>query len=170
MSCLHQRLSPAIVIMAPQSSAAVQRTAPIAIAPKPPRPEPSAYRQDSFQRLEMSQGAASSAPTDGASFNGSPVLPCLSCRYSRANCIMAHDDDGCVPCQVNGSECSLACSPQSRKRKLHGEPTDNVIGKRRSVVFPCHISGLIARYIPSPREPNGLFCCSLAAARTTNTQ
>lgn len=116
--------------MAPQSSAAVQRTAPIAIAPKPPRPEPSAYRQDSFHRLEMGQGVASSAPTKGASINNSSVPPCLSCRYSRVNCMMAHDDDGCVQCQVNGSECSLSSSPQSRKRKL-GEP-DDIIGKRSS--------------------------------------
>ncbi|KAF4460265.1 DAL81-transcriptional activator [Fusarium albosuccineum] len=116
--------------MSPQSSAPVQRTAPIAIAPKPPRPEPSAYRQDSFHRLEMGHGAASSAPLEVSSFNGSPIPPCLACRYSRASCIVNDDDDGCVQCQAAGSECSLACSPQSRKRKLHGEVGQDVIGKR----------------------------------------
>lgn len=119
------------------SQASVQRTAPIAIAPKPPRLEPASYRQDSFHRLEMSQGslpATSSASTEPASFNGSPVPPCLACRYSRANCVMSDDEDGCVPCQVTGSECSLVCSPRSRKRKLHGDAaSDDVIGKRRSV-------------------------------------
>ncbi|KAK7421514.1 Fungal specific transcription factor [Neonectria magnoliae] len=120
------------------TASSVQRTAPIAIAPKPPRLEPAAYRQDSFHRLEMSQGslpATNSASTEPASFSGnsSPVPPCLACRYSRANCIMSDDEDGCVPCQVTGSECSLACSPPSRKRKLHGDAaSDDVIGKRSS--------------------------------------
>ncbi|KAF4978790.1 hypothetical protein FZEAL_4904, partial [Fusarium zealandicum] len=113
--------------MAPQSSAQVQRTAPIAIAPKPPRLEPSAYRQDSFHRLD---GAASSAPVEGSSFNGSPIPPCLACRYSRTNCILSDDDDCCIQCQAAGSECSLSCSPRSRKRKLHGEAGEDVIGKR----------------------------------------
>ncbi|KAI8686204.1 hypothetical protein NCS55_00295000 [Fusarium keratoplasticum] len=114
--------------MSPQSSAPVQRTAPIAIAPKPPRPEPS-YRQDSFHRLEVGHGAASSAPVEGSSFNGSPIPPCLACRYSRTSCIMNDDDDGCAQCQAAGSECSLACSPQSRKRKLHDGQD---VGKRSS--------------------------------------
>ncbi|KAF7545896.1 hypothetical protein G7Z17_g8823 [Cylindrodendrum hubeiense] len=117
-------------------ASSLQRTAPIAIAPKPPRLEPAAYRQDSFHRLEMSQGslpATSSASTEPASFNGSPVPPCLACRYSRANCVIGDDEDGCMPCQVTGSECSLVYSPQSRKRKLHGDAaSDDVIGKRSS--------------------------------------
>ena len=117
--------------MSPQSSAPVQRTAPIAIAPKPPRPEPSPYRQDSFHRLEMGHGVASSAPVEGSSFNASSIPPCLSCRYSRVNCILNDDDDGCIQCQAAGSECSLSSSPQSRKRKLHGEASDDIIGKRR---------------------------------------
>ncbi|CAM1506434.1 Fc.00g060750.m01.CDS01 [Cosmosporella sp. VM-42] len=110
---------------------AVQRTAPIAIAPKPPRPEPASYRQDSFHRLDLGQGSlptgvSASAPAD------SPVPPCLTCRYSRANCVMSDDEDGCIPCQVSGSECSLTLSPQSRKRKLHGDSADDIIGKRSS--------------------------------------
>ncbi|KAH7151840.1 fungal-specific transcription factor domain-containing protein [Dactylonectria estremocensis] len=118
-------------------ASSLHRTAPIAIAPKPPRLEPAAYRQDSFHRLEMGQGslpATSSASTEPASFNGSPVPPCLSCRYSRAKCVMGGDDeDGCMSCQAMGSECSLVCSPQSRKRKLHGDAaSDDVIGKRSS--------------------------------------
>lgn len=127
-------------------SSSVHRTAPIAIAPKPPRLEPAPYRQDSFHRLEMGQGslpAANSASTDHASFNGSPFLPCISCRYSRASCIMSDDDEVCVRCQIAGSECSLASSPQSRKRKLNGDSaSDDVIGKRRSV--------LACSCIPSP--------------------
>ncbi|KAH6900710.1 fungal-specific transcription factor domain-containing protein [Thelonectria olida] len=116
-------------------SSSVQRTAPIAIAPKPPRLEPAPYRQDSFHRLEMGQGSlpANSASTEPASFNGSPVPPCLSCRYSRASCIVGDDDDVCVRCQVAGAQCSLASSPQSRKRKLNGDSaSDDVIGGKRS--------------------------------------
>ncbi|KAI5467723.1 fungal-specific transcription factor domain-containing protein [Mariannaea sp. PMI_226] len=118
-------------------SSSIQRTAPIAIAPKPPRLEPAAYRQDSFHRLDMGQGSlpvTNSASTEPTSLNGSPILPCLSCRYSRANCVVSDDEDGCVPCQVAGSECSLLSSPQSRKRKLNGgdSASDDVIGKRSS--------------------------------------
>ncbi|KAL4729297.1 Fungal specific transcription factor [Fusarium chlamydosporum] len=118
--------------MSPQSSVPVQRTAPIAIAPKPPRPEPSPYRQDSFHRLEMGHGVASSAPVEGSSFNASSIPPCLSCRYSRVNCILNDDDDGCIQCQAAGSECSLSSSPQSRKRKLHGDASEDITGKRSS--------------------------------------
>lgn len=115
--------------MSHQSS--VLRTAPIAIAPKPPRPEPSPYRQNSFHRLDI---GPSSLPTRAPADSSLP--PCLACRYSRANCVMSDDEDGCIPCQVNGSECSLASSPQSRKRKLHGDSSDDIIGKRRSVSSP----------------------------------
>ncbi|KAF7558468.1 hypothetical protein G7046_g5689 [Stylonectria norvegica] len=117
--------------------ASVARTAPIAIAPKPPRPaEPVSYRQDSFHRLGLGQGnhlsaSAGAAVEPASSFADSPVPPCLACRYSRTSCIISDDEDGCVPCQASGSECSLTSSPRSRKRKLHGE-ADDIVGKRSS--------------------------------------
>ncbi|KAL2203110.1 hypothetical protein CC79DRAFT_1279906 [Sarocladium strictum] len=119
----------------------VQRTAPIAIAPKPPRPEPTASRTDSFQRLELgnslharSSAAGSVSRSASASLNGASVPPCYACRHAGTRCTMSSsdDDEGCIPCQVNGCECSLvtSTSPQSRKRKLNGELADDSIGKR----------------------------------------
>jgi hypothetical protein len=119
----------------------VQRTAPIAIAPKPPRPEPTASRTDSFQRLELgnslharSSAAGSVSRSASASLNGASVPPCYACRHAGTRCTMSSsdDDEGCIPCQVNGCECSLvtSTSPQSRKRKLNGEQADDSIGKR----------------------------------------
>lgn len=139
----------------------IQRTAPIAIAPKPPRPEPaSAYRHDSFHRLD---------PGSSGSLPNSPGPPCRACRYSRANCVMSDDEDSCIPCQVSGSECSLASSPQSRKRKLHGvESADDIIGKRRSVqpaqldIFPTLLPSHV---LPFPCSPSsGLPLALLAPA------
>lgn len=143
--------------------AAVQRTAPIAIAPKPPRPEPATtpYSQQQHRdslnlnlnlsslhngRFDLGQGpgslhaAASRASLNGtadSSLSASPAhgalpRPCQACRYAGSKCAMGDDDDGCIPCQVTGSECSLSVSPQSRKRKLNGESADET-GKRRSV-------------------------------------
>jgi hypothetical protein len=145
--------------MSPQSSAPVQRTAPIAIAPKPPRPEPSPYRHDSFHRLEMGHGVASSAPVEGSSFNASSIPPCLSCRYSRVNCILNDDDDGCIQCQAAGSECSLSSSPQSRKRKLNGDASEDIIGKRRSEQSKIPIFIPISIFMPkSPPHSSWLDC------------
>jgi hypothetical protein len=41
------------------------------------------------------------------------------------------DDDGCNSCQLNGTECSLAGSPQPRKRKLNGADGGESHSKRR---------------------------------------
>ena len=140
----------------------VQRTAPIAIAPKPPRPEPTASRTDSFQRFELgslharSSAAGSVSRSASASLNGASVPPCQSCRHAGTRCTMSSsdDDEGCIPCQVNGCECSLttSTSPQSRKRKLNGEHADDSIGKRLVSSFP--IGPAPPRYAtPVSREP-----------------
>ena len=148
----------------------VQRTAPIAIAPKPPRPEPAANRTDSFQRFELgsslharSSATGSVSRSASASLNGASVPPCYSCRDAGTRCTMSSsdDDEGCIPCQVNGCECSLttSTSPQSRKRKLNGEQIDNSIGKRLvsslpigSLPLSCHVclSGCLASLICTP--------------------
>lgn len=143
------------LISPPQSMAnhPVQRTAPIAIAPKPPRPEPAVGRTDSFQRLELgsllgrSPAIGSVSRSASASLNGASVPPCHACRHAGTRCTMSSsdDDEGCVPCQVNGCECSLvtSTSPQSRKRKLNGEHTDDFIGKRSVPSLPISAYPLI---------------------------
>lgn len=123
----------------------VPRTAPIPIAPKPPRPE-LATHQDSPRRFEIgsvglhttSRGSVESSAVSGsAPTNTQPVPPCRSCQYSGTRCILSEDDDGCVPCQVNATDCSLSessSSPGSRKRKLNGGiPSREISGKRRFV-------------------------------------
>lgn len=155
----------------------VQRTAPIAIAPKPPRPEPTVSRTDSFQRLELgsslharSSAAGSVSRSASASLNGASVPPCHACRHAGTRCTMSStdDDEGCIPCQVNGCECSLvtSTSPQSRKRKLNGEHPDDSIGKRSvpslpigpcplicDACLPCALATLICTPLPRILPP-----------------
>lgn len=97
---------------------AVPRTAPIAIAPKPPRFPPS--RQGSFHVDFSYQSSRSGlgSPESDSPLNGTP---CKACQRRRITCVMSEDDDGCVSCQLNGTECSLEGSPQPRKRKLNGD-------------------------------------------------
>lgn len=128
------------------SHQSVKRTAPIAIAPKPPRPEPAPYRQDTFHRLDL---ASASLPTGPSADSSLP--PCVACRYSRVNCVLNEDEDGCIQCQVSGSDCSLTSSPQSRKRKIHSEAVDDLIGKRRSVLSPRIVPVCYSSSRPFPR-------------------
>ncbi|CAH0052712.1 unnamed protein product [Clonostachys solani] len=122
----------------------VQRTAPIPIAPKPPRIETAAQRQDNLRRFEIGSGSlharastdSASAPASSAPINGQSVPPCQACQYSGTRCILSEDDETCMPCQVNATECSLSSStssPQSRKRRINGTDTPlEMIGKRSS--------------------------------------
>lgn len=43
---------------------------------------------------------------------------------------MSDEDEGCVGCQVSGTDCSLLESPQPRKRKLNGDAEESY-SKRR---------------------------------------
>lgn len=122
----------------------VQRTAPIPIAPKPPRPEPVSHRQDSLRRFEVGPASLQTrASTDSVSAsapapsNTQSLPPCRACRYTGTRCIPSEDDDGCMSCQVNAAECSLSSSPQSRKRKPNGDPYHEISGKRRFVICDC---------------------------------
>lgn len=126
--------------------APIQRTAPIAIAPKPPRPEPLPLprRQNSSHRFEIGPASLHGRGSiDSGSFPGAAAPPCQACRFSGTRCTVAEDDDGCMPCQLNGTECSLVSpSPQTRKRKLNGDSADESV-KRGSVLslllclLPC---------------------------------
>lgn len=143
----------------------IQRTAPIAIAPKPPRPEPASGRQESFPRFELggSLQTRSSAPgsisrSASTSINGASVPPCQACRHAGTRCTMSSTDDeeGCIPCQVNGCDCSLtSTSPPSRKRKLNGEPADDYSGKTRFVLISHWILPL-SRHVPRRATPISL--------------
>ncbi|KAK4190857.1 fungal-specific transcription factor domain-containing protein [Podospora australis] len=95
---------------------AVPRTAPIAIAPKPPRFAPS--RQGSIQLDSFRSGIDS---PDSGSVSGHSSPPCEACLRRRSDCVMSEDDDNCVACQYSGTECSLVDSPLQRKRKLNGD-------------------------------------------------
>lgn len=118
--------------------APVPRTAPIAIAPKPARPDILPRRQNSSHRFEIGPASLHGrGSVDSTSFAASVAPPCQACRYSGTKCTTSEDDDGCMPCHVNGTECSLILgSPQSRKRKLNGDATYEVGGKRRFVHIP----------------------------------
>lgn len=141
--------------MTHQSS--VQRTAPIPIAPKPPRTEPNNNRQDTnnLRRFEIGPASLHSrGPVDSATASvsasasstggGASLPPCRACRFSGTRCTLGEDEDlGCTQCQISGSGCSLSSSPQSRKRKLNGESSHETSGKRRYVcicsIVPVHL-------------------------------
>lgn len=109
---------------------AVPRTAPIAIAPKPPRFPPS--RQGSIN-LDSYPGLRNGFDSpDSGSVNGHPSHPCEACFRRRLDCVMSDDEEGCVRCVLSGAECSLLESPMPRKRKLNGFAEDS-ISKRRYV-------------------------------------
>ncbi|KAK4195222.1 fungal-specific transcription factor domain-containing protein [Triangularia verruculosa] len=104
------------------TSIAVPRTAPIAIAPKPPRFPPS--RQGSVHHFDStSYRSGFNSPDSGSVQSSTNTPPCEACRSRRSDCVMSEDtDDHCVACQYSGTECSLADSslPGVRKRKLNG--------------------------------------------------
>lgn len=143
--------------------APIQRTAPIAIAPKPPRPEPLPLprRQNSSHRFEIGPASLHGrGSVDSASFPAAP--PCQACRFSGTKCTVAEDDDGCMPCQLNGTECSLvSSSPQTRKRKLNGDSADESV--KRGSVLPCCLCSCFC-FLFSPLVPG-----CLASTRCTAT-
>ncbi|KAL1864522.1 hypothetical protein VTK73DRAFT_5799 [Phialemonium thermophilum] len=111
---------------------AVPRTAPIAIAPKPPRFPPS--RQGSIN-LDSYRDVRSgfNSPDSDSPLTGRSPLPCEACQLRRIKCVMSDDDeDACVSCQINGTGCSLLDSPQHRKRKLNGVNVQDGRSKRSS--------------------------------------
>ncbi|KAL2147482.1 hypothetical protein VTI28DRAFT_9382 [Corynascus sepedonium] len=103
----------------------VPRTAPIAIAPKPPRFPPS--RQSSIHLDSFRSGFNS---PDSDSVSGFSALPCEACLNRRTDCAMGDDEESCVACLVAGTECSLIDSPAPRKRKLNGDVETS--GSKRS--------------------------------------
>lgn len=116
--------------MSKSSQPLVTRTAPIAIAPKPAQPP---YRQDS--RDSYRHGSMPGQESTDASYTGRAPSPCDICQRFRIKCTLSDDDEeGCLPCQNRGSECSFVSSPPGRKRKLNGALADD--GKRRSVPRP----------------------------------
>jgi hypothetical protein len=106
---------------------AVARTAPIAIAPKPSRPRQPPSRQSSLHHLDGYPGVSMNSldsPGSDSPPNGHVQIPCDTCQLRRIKCVMGDDEDSCISCQANGAECSLADSPQPRKRKLNGDYDD----------------------------------------------
>ncbi|KAK3937858.1 fungal-specific transcription factor domain-containing protein [Diplogelasinospora grovesii] len=108
---------------------AVPRTAPIAIAPKPPRFPPS--RQGSINLDHPGIRSGINSP-DSDSINGHSAPPCAACLRRRLDCVMSDDEESCVACQLHGMECSLVDSPQPRKRKLNGHGLEDSLSKRSS--------------------------------------
>ncbi|KAK4232482.1 fungal-specific transcription factor domain-containing protein [Podospora fimiseda] len=109
---------------------AVQRMAPIAIAPKPPRFPPS--RQGSITLDSFHSGLRSGfdSPDSGSVSGSHSTPPCEACLRRRSDCVVGEEDDHCVACQYSGTECSLGESPPIRKRKLNGDAEDR--GSKRS--------------------------------------
>ncbi|CRK03168.1 hypothetical protein BN1723_008842 [Verticillium longisporum] len=114
--------------MSKSNQPAVIRTAPIAIAPKPVRQN--SYRQDSCS-TSQSYRSMPGLESAEASYTGRAPSPCDICQRFRIKCTLTDDDEeGCLPCQNRGSECSFVSSPPARKRKLNGHLADD--GKRSS--------------------------------------
>lgn len=107
---------------------AVARTAPIPIAPKPPRFPPS--RQGSVNLDAFSGTSGYNSLDSDSPLTGNLQIPCDACQRRRIKCVMSDDDDSCISCAVNGAECSLSEGPQARKRKLNGD-VDESRSKRR---------------------------------------
>ena len=108
---------------------AVPRTAPIAIAPKPPRFPPS--RQGSIHDHSYRGFRTNSIDSPGSdSPSGHSTPPCDACVHRRLDCVMSDEDDSCVSCHLSGTDCSLTESPPLRKRKLNGDADDG-FNKRR---------------------------------------
>ncbi|KAG6078981.1 hypothetical protein E4U16_001332 [Claviceps sp. LM84 group G4] len=115
---------------------AVQRTAPIAIAPRPSRRHPASQRRENAEKFETGpNGAQTIASIEAPSLSVS-IEPCQSCRFSATKCILNHDEDICAACQASGSDCSfIECtfvSHHSRKRKLNGKPHCEESSSKRS--------------------------------------
>ncbi|KEY69161.1 hypothetical protein S7711_04943 [Stachybotrys chartarum IBT 7711] len=113
---------------------AVQRTAPIAIAPKPPPLEPVNCRQESYQRFDVGSGVVRSFKGSVATTSAisAPSSPCQSCRSAGVRCTVSDDEDSCNRCQVNRTDCSLITGSPSRKRKFKGESALSSLHKRRT--------------------------------------
>ncbi|CAP66687.1 uncharacterized protein PODANS_4_8080 [Podospora anserina S mat+] len=111
------------------TSIAVPRTAPIAIAPKPPAARFPPSRQGSVHHHGHnfdSYGSGFNSPDSGSVLSLN-TPPCEACRNRRSECVMGEDtEEHCVACQYSGTECSLVESSGSssplgaRKRKLNG--------------------------------------------------
>ncbi|KAK4665957.1 Fungal specific transcription factor [Podospora pseudopauciseta] len=111
------------------TSIAVPRTAPIAIAPKPPTARFPPSRQGSVHHHGHnfdSYGSGFNSPDSGSVLSLN-TPPCEACRNRRSECVMGEDtEEHCVACQYTGTECSLVESSGSssplgaRKRKLNG--------------------------------------------------
>ncbi|KAG5930508.1 hypothetical protein E4U42_000038 [Claviceps africana] len=104
----------------------VQRTAPIAIAPKPSRRAPTPPRQESVSRLEIGPSISQTVASIETTSLAASTIPCESCRSSTTKCVLDDDQDSCTACQASGSDCSFLsgalASPHSRKRKMNGLP------------------------------------------------
>lgn len=98
---------------------AVPRTAPIAIAPKPPRFPPSRQNSIHFDSYPGRRSGFDSPDSDSVSGYAAP--PCEGCLNRRSECVMREDEESCVACLVEGTECSLVDGPPPRKRKLNGD-------------------------------------------------
>lgn len=101
---------------------AVARTAPIPIAPKPSRQPPSRQGSTILDAYPHSMSGLTSPGSDSP-LSVQSAMPCDACLRRRIKCIMSEDDDdsSCISCQATRLDCSLAESPQPRKRKLNGD-------------------------------------------------
>ncbi|KAK3995869.1 fungal-specific transcription factor domain-containing protein [Cladorrhinum sp. PSN332] len=109
---------------------AVQRTAPIAIAPKPARFPPSRQGSIAIDSFHTGLRSGFDSPDSGSVSGSHSTPPCEACLRRRSDCVVGEEDDNCVACQYSGTECSLGESPPLRKRKLNGDAEDR--GSKRS--------------------------------------
>ncbi|KAK4166402.1 fungal-specific transcription factor domain-containing protein [Cladorrhinum sp. PSN259] len=112
------------------ASVAVPRTAPIAIAPKPPLFPPSRQGSITIDSFHSGLRSGFDSPDSGSVSGSHSTPPCEACLRRRSDCVVSEEDDNCVACQYSGTECSLVESPPPRKRKLNGDAEDR--GSKRS--------------------------------------
>ncbi|KAG5950008.1 hypothetical protein E4U53_005563 [Claviceps sorghi] len=71
----------------------VQRTAPIAIAPKPSRRAPTPQRQESVSRFEIGPSSVQTVASIETTSLAASTNPCESCRSSATKCVLDDDED-----------------------------------------------------------------------------
>ncbi|RYP10204.1 hypothetical protein DL764_000825 [Monosporascus ibericus] len=82
-------------------NSAVLRTAPIAIAPKPPQINSNGHRSSNRSSTDVGLGSMNGydSTESDSSLSGS-VMPCSTCLTRRVSCVVNDDEDGCVACQM----------------------------------------------------------------------
>ena len=145
---IHFPIEPHYDMSTPTTTA---RTAPIPIASRKPRQEPSSDSSTNFNngrgniRSQLSASMSSSTSVESSSnIRSRKDRPCDACRRRKSRCVINEGQTSCVLCQFHSQDCTFVQSPQPRKRKLNTEGKEESVGKRRyaqiSISYMSHFS------------------------------